>query len=480
MANEILPPYANNSIRNPQMFEQRLLYREKSFSRLLDLTPLDLLYEKPFYGKVDIYGTPIYPSEINMTQLPGDGMILALDFVAAAFRDLKNFMDRAMAAGNSLFLDMFSSYIPKSGLKNVHQAYNDHFIKYVFEMFANEYLNVRRINRKIRNFKDLMREFLNYTEIMSDQFPVTKTGFIVSPHCPNAISGLFIELENMTYGDDLASYNRFFSAPSFNRYLKVAAVFGFYVDKNAPWRLIANMDSPAMTGMPWKGDQGKSSPNGAGYMSRFGVSIEDNNVFSTYFYESEYFSYESIKARLWNMYMSLISDPKTMTYGTIYETRNCMEAAYAPVMDNRFETRIKEGFREKVPIYFDDGDIPLDWPADEPPPQTFKQQYTDEYFLPFYLKLRLAESNIKYKEKEFTAAMKKIFDFYRTFGIEAAVAHLGYLVKQTRIYKEIPLDNKPPFKIKYFGDSTSSGLYSYMKPAIIKKEKVPATESTEY
>ena len=169
-----------------------------------------------------------------------------------------------------------------------------------------------------------------------------------------------------------------------------------------------------------------------------------------------------------------------MTYGTIYETRNCMEAAYAPVMDNRFETRIKEGFREKVPIYFDDGDIPLDWPADEPPPQTFKQQYTDEDFLPFYLKLRLAESNIKYKEKEFTAAMKKIFDFYRTFGIEAAVAHLGYLVKQTRIYKEIPLDNKPPFKIKYFGDSTSSGLYSYMKPAIIKKEKVPATESTEY
>ena len=156
MANEILPPYANNSIRNPQMFEQRLLYREKSFSRLLDLTPLDLLYEKPFYGKVDIYGTPIYPSEINMTQLPGDGMILALDFVAAAFRDLKNFMDRAMAAGNSLFLDMFSSYIPKSGLKNVHQAYNDHFIKYVFEMFANEYLNVRRINRKIRNFKTLL------------------------------------------------------------------------------------------------------------------------------------------------------------------------------------------------------------------------------------------------------------------------------------------------------------------------------------
>ena len=102
------------------------------------------------------------------------------------------------------------------------------------------------------------------------------------------------------------------------------------------------------------------------------------------------------------------------------------------------------------------------------------------YFLPFYFKLRLAEGNVKYKKREFTAAMKKIYDFHRAFGIEAAVAHLGQLVKQTRIYKKITVDKKPPYGIEYFGDSTSSGLYSYIKPAIIKKEKVPTDKSTKY
>jgi len=475
MANNILPPYANNSTVEPQMFEQRLLYREKSFSRLLDLTPLDLLYEKPFYGKVDIHGTPIYPSEINMTQLPGAGLMLALDFVAVAFRDFKNFMDRAMASNQRLFTDMFSSFIPKSALVNVHQAYNDHFVKNVFEIFANEYMNVPRINRKIRNFDDLTREFLHYTKAMSNELPVTKTAFIVSPFCPNAISGLFIELENLPHGDDLVNYKRFLSAPSFNRYLKVAANFGFYVDKNAPWRIAANMDSPPMTGI-WPDNE----PHPTGYMERFGVGLEDNNVFSTYFYESEYFSYESIKARLWNMYVSLITEPKTSTYGTIYEAKNCMNATWAPINSSRYKTIFKEGFREKVSIYFDDGDIPLDWPTNEPLPQTFKQQYDDEYFLEFYFKLRLAESNIKYVPRELKAVLKKASNFHKTFGIEAAVAYIGHVTKQTKIYKEIPIDKVPPFRINYFGDSTSSGLYSYKMPAIMKKEKMPTTKSTKY
>jgi len=487
MAKSLLPPYANNATVGHQLFEQRLLYREKSFSRLFDLTPLDILYEKPFYGKVDVYGTPIYPSEVNMAQLPGEGLLLALDFVVTAFQDFKNFIDNQMAASNGgIFTDLFSSFMPKSALINVHQAYNDHFIKRVFEIFANNYINVPKINRKIRNFNDLATEFLNYAHLMSDEFPVTKAGFIVSPFCPNAISGLIIELEDLPYDDDLLKYDRFFSRPSFNRYLRVAANFGFYVDKNVPWRIVANMDSPPMTGKwppNWPScnpDPTSENPCPAGYMERFGVALEGNSVFSTYFYESEYFSYESIKARLWNIYTSLTADPKTNTYGAVYEVKNCMNAPWASIGSSRYKTTLTEGLREKVSIYFDEGDIPIDLPANEPIPRTFKQQYDDEYFLEFYFKLRLAESNIKYGSRGLKAVLKKASNFHKTFGIEAAVAYVGHIAKQTKIYKEIPTDEAPPFKINYFGDSTSSGLYSYKIPAIIKKEKVPTTESTEY
>jgi len=471
MANFDTKPYASNTVGQPALFEQRLLYKEKAFSRLFDPTPLDTIYEKPFYGKVDIHGTPIYPSEVNMAQLPGPGLILALDFVVAAFKDFKEFMDKALAT-QGLFKDLFPSFMPRSATKSVHQLYNSHFVKNVFEVFANSYINVPKINRKIKNFNDLVTEFISYSRLMADQFPITKTGYIVSPRCPNAISGLFIELGRFPYGDDLAKYNNFISKPSFNRYLRVATAFGFYVDKNAPWRVAVNMDSPIMTGKhgehpgicPWS-DPNPDNPKPSGYMERFGVNLEDNSVFSSYFYESEYFSYESLKARLWNLYATLMVNPNSKTYGTIYKINNCTYTTWNNIDGNRYETSISEGARDTIPLDFDN---------------KFQKEYTDEYFLPVYLKIRLAESHIRFRPRQFTAAMKKILDYNRAFGIQAAISYLGSLVQRTNIYEKIPIDKEAPYKIKYFGTSISSGLHSYKASDIIKKEKEPEATNIKY
>jgi len=443
------PPYGINSLKQPFLFEQRLLYKQKSFSRLFDPIPLDVIYEKPFYGKVDVHGTPIYPSEVNMTQLPGDGLILVLDFVAAAFNDFKAFIDKGLMSRQRVFNDLFSSFLPKSGLKSVHQLYQDHFVNNVFNVFSNKYLNVAKINKKVKNFDNFVTEFIHFAHLMVDQFPITKTGFIVSPLCTNAISGLFIELENLPPDNDIIKYTRFLSRPSFNRYLKTAAFYGFYVDKNIPWRLAANMDS-----QPIKD-----------YMARFGTSLDNNEIFSSYFYKSEYFSYESMKARLWNMYATLIVNPTSATYGTIYEIKNCPVAVWNDVGSNSYNTKIKEGMREGISLNFD---------------EEFTKQYSDEYFLPIYLKLRLAESNIKYNKRQLTSAIKRTLDFYRAYGIEAAANHIGKIAMRTNIYKKIPIDKKAPYRIKYFGGGTPSGLHSYEASDIMKKEDVPKATSTEY
>jgi len=433
------PPFGSNNIKEPFLFEQRLLYKQKSFSNLFDPTPLDIIYEKPLYGKVDIYGTPIYPSEIDMTQIPGDGLMLTLNFVAAAFNDFKGFVDRALKSDQRVFGDIFSSFVPKSATENVHQVYNDHFVKNVFEVFVNEYIKVPKINKRIRNFNNLVTEFLHFTEMMSNQFPVTKTGFIVSPFCTNAISGLFIEMDMLPYDNDATKYRKYLSRPSFNRYLKTADAFGFYVDKNIPWRIAVNMDSPVTID----------------YMNAFGVSLNDNSVFSNFFYKSEYFSYESIKARLWNIYVTLITNPESQTYGTEYKVKNHSAALWADVASNSYETCITEGLREPVSLDFEN---------------EFKEKYNDEYFLPLYFKLRLKESKIEFKQQQFTSAMKKISNLHRAYGIQIAVSYMGELLKKTNIYEMPPIDKMPPYKIKYFGESTSSGLYSYLVPDIINNK----------
>ena len=51
-------------------------------------------------------------------------------------------------------------------------------------------------------------------------------------------------------------------------------------------------------------------------------------------------------------------------------------------------------------------------------------------------------------------------DYQKVFGIKGALAHIATLTKQTKIYEK-PLDGKYPYKIKYFGKKTISGLHAH-------------------
>ena len=51
------PPQGVNSLKSSKMFEQRLLYKQKSFSRLFDLTPLDTIRQ---CGSILLQGD-VYP-----------------------------------------------------------------------------------------------------------------------------------------------------------------------------------------------------------------------------------------------------------------------------------------------------------------------------------------------------------------------------------------------------------------------------------
>ena len=115
-----------------------------------------------------------------------------------------------------------------------------------------------------------------------------------------------------------------------------------------------------------------------------------------------------------------MANPSSRTYGSSYKTKNCTKAMWDNVANNKYETSITDGLRE---------DIPLDYETE------FKKQYNEEYFLPIYLKLRLMESKIKYDHRRFKAMLKRILDFHRTYGIEAAVSYLGHAIRKTNIYQ---------------------------------------------
>jgi hypothetical protein len=98
----------------------------------------------------------------------------------------------------------------------------------------------------VLDFKSYVKELLNFMKPGGAMMPLTATGFMVSSFSDPMMSGLSIELYNGDYGDDATKFNKYIRDPNFRFFVKAARKFGFYVDRNAPWRLIADPLSQPM------------------------------------------------------------------------------------------------------------------------------------------------------------------------------------------------------------------------------------------
>ncbi len=75
------------------------------------------------------------------------------------------------------------------------------------------------------------------------QYPVSKTGFSVSPMCDIFTTGLYVDLgqEFSPHLDEMKI--QMIQDPYFECYVEYANKFGFYVDAHNPWRLVADIHS---------------------------------------------------------------------------------------------------------------------------------------------------------------------------------------------------------------------------------------------
>jgi hypothetical protein len=69
---------------------------------------------------------------------------------------------------------------------------------------------------------------------------------MASKYCTMNINGLTVEFGEYHHSDDYAKSKSFWLQEEFEIWNEVAIMHGFYVDYNAPWRIVADIDSPAM------------------------------------------------------------------------------------------------------------------------------------------------------------------------------------------------------------------------------------------
>ena len=301
-------PRGSNTAPLVENFEQRLRYKNASYFENLP-RPIDTLYDKVFYGKVDRYQNVIVPKQDStlLAQTSYEANIFAFDFVAEAFFQLqRNLTIAGDTGGIERIATVFYNLQPTRGWVNYNRIYQDYFQR-LMEAY-NAYLTSLdgAAFNKVVTLKDYVAQFINFlkTRIYFDRAPITLTEFVLFGGMTPCISGLALEVAEESYSEDIVKYEKYFLDPNFSYYVRAARKFGFYVDRNGPWRLFADVFSGPMAGPDGFIDK-------AGHVSG---DIE-TNFFNTYYDRTYTLDLTLLKAYLRSAYNEF-----AQTYHQISET----------------------------------------------------------------------------------------------------------------------------------------------------------------
>tara|TARA_R110002020_G_scaffold48694_7_gene138763 strand:- start:902 stop:2242 length:1341 start_codon:yes stop_codon:yes gene_type:complete len=409
----LVPPSADNAQNTAVIFEERKFYRDELFKSFVfgEDNLIDYWNESNFYGRVNKRGMPIVCNEGYLkaiTSVKAGSNPLAMNFVADAFDDLSNKMGKLFQSSrgyvdqNSILFPLEATNAWVSGRQKYAEWLSTHF-----DVFVNSYLKTRiEVAQQIVDFPTFLNVLLEYLEGTLHQVPMTFSSFILSRWCPMASNGLIIDVYDGNSAVDRSKFNDFLTDSNFEIYRRLAKQHGFFVDKNIPWRLVANLNHPYML-QKQKLNGFFGNKNNLDQIFRFGYSaahqedIEMLKIHFAGFYQSYVETFPSYaKPRIQECNGFNISK-------TIKVERKTLKGAF-----------LRNDQLNKNSDYY--------------------QKYGDMFWLRVYYYLKVNEfANVSFSLKDIDSRMKKYYDIYRVRGFYAAVEAMGALTSAESVLKEI-------------------------------------------
>ncbi len=362
-----------------EFFNKHILYKSKvgnlKYPNIVNFT----LAEKALYGKVDRNFLPIvyYPTNLDMKRFVSVAEPAvdqqAIAFVVDAFEALAMQFKKSVQVGKISKNDPFLSNLL------VHKSFTPSDITYYnhFQTFK-QALKQAFSNKDIRSFEDFTNHIERLLPIVTRSVPLSTPGFIKSRFNSLTNTGLSIEIADAAYENDLDKISQFVDSKNWEFYLNACNSYGFMIDMNAPWRLVADLDSEAMMG----------------YASRYGFSTT-TGILNVGFVTTHNTFFEGLPQMLLSLYNEMV--PRHL----IIETE-CGPESVA---------------RESYTI------------------TTLREQFDDAFFLDFYMRLRLTEDENTFTEAAKAKAMRETQQIAASSGTPTALRRFELFINQPFDYR---------------------------------------------
>ena len=238
--------WATNELSPQQLYKLRRVY--DTFYNSTNPEYLNTWDKRYYYGRVDADFNSILVRSSKLKSIRQTKDIKALNFVVDAFEGLRRYMRRAATRpgvniGEGHFLHKLSA---KTGWVDPKEIYAE-FIKNYNVLFLGTYIDKHNLAPKIDSIDTYIKYFMEFYLNTDFITPLSRSVFTLSKLIPFESSGLCVSIATDDPADDQIKVEKYYNSPHFDLYLNAARKFGFLIDKNAPWRLIANIGSPNMT-----------------------------------------------------------------------------------------------------------------------------------------------------------------------------------------------------------------------------------------
>jgi len=233
--------------RTKSIFNKRVIYlfdsKEREYKNLIDFN----FGEKLLYGRVTRNFVPMYLNSqflklknLNAVADP-QTTLSAANFVVDMFSDLSRQFDKSLALGkisaDDPFLSNLKAYKAYEDPRQLYNSYLENYLQAITKQFKSQKL-------KFKDFHEFMTHFENLISVVLPEFPFTFAAYIKSKYCPVNTSGLAIEIADIDYFSDQEKIDKFINSPNWKFYLNACRSYGFMVDKNIPWRIVADIAGP--------------------------------------------------------------------------------------------------------------------------------------------------------------------------------------------------------------------------------------------
>lgn len=384
LLSDMFDPRGSNELSSREGFIERKMYKNVPYFSGLP-RPLRSWYDKLYFGRVDTIqnGVVVKPDTSNLKQIKTEtGNIFVLNFVADAFEDLNRHL---YAVGNAGLIRSDSVYYklnPINGILDYNPSLTD-IIKGWEVRFATRLNSRRQLTNRVVDLKSYISELFSYLESDVNSMPLTLTGYVMSNYSSPMISGLSLELQTNNYGEDAVKFTKYITDPNFTYFVKAARKFGFYVDRNGPWKITADpLSSPMLD-----------------YMNHY-ISVSPTfpalSFFNHYYNKTYINDLDRLKTTLRLMYNKYAVDFPRITISTTSSVA-CPQGAQEEV---RFRSVASAAYANSL------GDL---------------------YWLDVYFKIRLKEAKLTmtdYKSKYRTAV-----EILKTYNMERALRYINNEIK---------------------------------------------------